>query len=81
MRILSGIKIIGIEGLGPARFCGMHLVGMGASMMNLLCSARDRFQNERAASVLDGLHWYEIAIAAAMLTISTVTNNNRTIYS
>ena len=33
MSILSGIKIIEIEGIGPAPFCGMHLADMGADVV------------------------------------------------
>ncbi|NNE56582.1 MAG: CoA transferase [Hellea sp.] len=33
MTILSGIKIIEIEGIGPAPFCGMHLADLGADVV------------------------------------------------
>lgn len=33
MSILSGVKIIEIEGIGPAPFCGMHLADMGADVV------------------------------------------------
>lgn len=33
MSILSGIRIIEIEGIGPAPFCGMHLADMGADVV------------------------------------------------
>lgn len=33
MSILSGIKIVEIEGIGPAPFCGMHLADMGADVV------------------------------------------------
>ncbi len=33
MTILSGIKIIEIQGIGPAPFCGMHLADMGADVV------------------------------------------------
>ena len=33
MSVLSGIKIIEIEGIGPAPFCGMHLADMGAEVV------------------------------------------------
>jgi len=33
MSILSGIKIIEIEGISPAPFCGMHLADMGADVV------------------------------------------------
>jgi len=33
MSVLSGIKIIEIEGIGPAPFCGMHLADLGADVI------------------------------------------------
>lgn len=33
MGVLSGIKIIEIEGIGPAPFCGMHLADLGADVV------------------------------------------------
>ena len=33
MTVLSGIKIIEIEGIGPAPFCGMHLADLGADVI------------------------------------------------
>ena len=33
MDILSGLKIIEIQGIGPAPFCGMHLADMGAEVI------------------------------------------------
>ena len=33
MTILSGVKIIEIEGIGPAPFCGMHLADLGADVV------------------------------------------------
>ena len=33
MPILSGIKIVEIEGIGPAPFCGMHLADLGADVV------------------------------------------------
>lgn len=33
MPILSGVKIIEIEGIGPAPFCGMHLADLGADVV------------------------------------------------
>lgn len=33
MSILSGVKIIEIEGIGPAPFCGMHLADLGADVV------------------------------------------------
>lgn len=33
MSILSGVKIIEIQGIGPAPFCGMHLADMGADVV------------------------------------------------
>ncbi len=33
MSILNGVKIIEIEGIGPAPFCGMHLADLGADVV------------------------------------------------
>jgi len=33
MTVLSGVKIIEIEGIGPAPFCGMHLADLGADVV------------------------------------------------
>lgn len=33
MTVLSGVKIIEIQGIGPAPFCGMHLADMGADVV------------------------------------------------
>jgi len=33
MGVLSGIKIVEIQGIGPAPFCGMHLADMGADVV------------------------------------------------
>lgn len=33
MSILAGVKIIEIEGIGPAPFCGMHLADLGADVV------------------------------------------------
>ena len=33
MSILTGIKIIEIQGIGPGPFCGMHLADLGADVV------------------------------------------------
>ena len=33
MSILSGLKIIEIEGIDPGRFASMHLAGLGADIV------------------------------------------------
>lgn len=52
MGILSGLKILEIEGIGPAPFCGMHLADMGADVILVERPRGQRATTDDAGSVL-----------------------------